>query len=221
MIDRIFAFRDRLAREIMVPLVDVVSIRDDATLAEAAAKLRQSGYSRLPVYAGRVDRLVGWINHYDLLLAKGEEKRVHEIMRKLRFFPGMITLSRLLVTMQKGGDNVIGVVNEYGGTIGMLTLEDVLEEVVGDIEDEYDVGTPQVRKMVDNRLLVVARIEIERMNEFLPQKIPPGPYETLAGFLLARMQKVPQAGDKYYFRKMIFNVTKATETTVEEVEILI
>lgn len=221
MIDRIFAFRDRQAREIMIPLVDVVSIRDDAALADAAAKMRQSGFSRLPVYSGRVDRLAGWINHYDLLLTKDHTKKVQEIMRKIRFVPGTVALSRLLVTMQRGGDNVVGIVDEYGGTIGMLTLEDVLEEIVGDIEDEYDIGTPLARKIEPNYLVVDARIELHKLNELLPQRIPPGEYETLAGFLLTRMQKVPKIGDEYYYRKMIFLVTKATETSVEEVEILI
>lgn len=221
MIDRIFAFRDRQAREIMVSLVDVVSVESGSMLSQAAETMRQSGFSRLPVYSGRVDRWVGWINHYDLLLADDEPKKVAEIVRKIRFFPGTITLSRLLVTMQKGGDSVVGVVDEYGGTIGMLTLEDVLEEVVGEIEDEFDKKEPLVRKTVDNRLAVVARIEVDRLNEFLPQRIPAGPYETLAGFLMARMQKIPQKGEKYYYRKMVFSVTEASETGVEEVEILI
>jgi putative hemolysin len=146
---------------------------------------------------------------------------VREIMRPIPYVPGTIALSRLLVTMQRKGHNVVGIVNEYGGTTGILTLEDVLEEVVGDIEDEYDVGTPFVKKMVDNRLVVGGRVPVEQLNEFLPQKIPPGEYETLAGFLLARMQKVPKSGDRYYFRKMIFQVTRATKTGVEEVEILV
>jgi CBS domain containing-hemolysin-like protein len=221
MIDRIFAFSDRQVSEIMIPLVDVVSIRDDSTLSDAAVRMRQSGYSRLPIYANRVDHIIGWVNHYDLLLSPNRTAQVRDLLRPIRFVPTTVVLSRLLVTMQKAGDNLACVVNEYGGVVGMVTLEDVIEQVVGDIEDEYDTVSPLIRRPDAHRMLVDARVDIDKLNEVLPQPITPGDYETLAGFLTNVMQRVPTEGEKYVYRKMIFHVLKANPRGIDEVEIFI
>jgi magnesium and cobalt transporter len=123
--------------------------------------------------------------------------------------------------MQKAGESLVGVVNEYGGVIGMVTLEDVLEQVVGDIEDEYDTVSPLIRKIGPQRFIVDARIEVEKLNELLTSKIPPGDYETLCGYLTYVLQKVPVTGDKYVNRKITFSITRANPRSIEEVEIVL
>ncbi len=220
MIDRIFSFKDRQVKEIMIPLVEVISVSEDTTLEEAASKMKQSGYSRLPVYSARVDHMKGWISHYDLLVTKDRSRKVSEFLRRIRFVPSTIPVSRLLVVMQRRGDSLVGVVNEYGGVIGILTMEDLLEEVVGDIEDEYDVLSPLVRKIGHNRLTVSARIPIDKLNSVLFEQIPLGDYETLGGFLLTRMQKVPSVGERYHYRKVVFEIVKADDRGIEEVEVI-
>ncbi|HLG20627.1 MAG TPA: hemolysin family protein [Bdellovibrionota bacterium] len=219
MIDRIFSLSDRQATDIMIPLVNVVSIRDDITLAEASAEMRRSGFSRLPVFSGNVYNIVGWVNQYDLLFAKDPQTLVGLVARKVRFMPANTPVERLLVIMQRAGDTLAIVVDEYGGAIGLVTLEDVLEEVVGEIEDEYDVAASAVRRLDTNKMLANGRMPVVQLNELLPQPIPLGDYETLGGFLLAQFQRIPTMGEEYRYRRLIFRVIRATDRSIDEVEI--
>jgi CBS domain containing-hemolysin-like protein len=219
MIDRIFLLSDRQAGDIMIPLVDVVSVREDLSIAEAASEMRRSGFSRMPVFSGNVYNIVGWVNQYDLLFAKDTPKRIAEVTRKMRFMPANTKVERLLVIMQRAGDTLAGVVDEYGGAIGLVTLEDVLEEVVGEIEDEYDVAASAVRRLDTNRVLANGRMPVIELNELLPQPIPMGDYETLAGFLLAQFQRIPTMGEEYRFKKTTFRIIRATDRSIDEVEV--
>jgi CBS domain containing-hemolysin-like protein len=221
MIDRIFAFSDRRAREIMIPLVEVVSLRDDTTLEKAMETMEKSKYSKIPVYSGRSYNMVGWINHFDLLFSEKRGGKVGEYVRPLRFVPSTTRLDRLLVTMQREGDPLAVVVDEYGGAIGLVTMEDVLEEIVGEIEDEYDTQSAHVRRIDANRLVVDARAPISQLNDLLTHKVPPGDYETLGGFLATRLQRIPAKGDEVLHRNLLFRVRAATDRAVEEVEIVI
>lgn len=219
MIDRVFSFSKKPAREIMIPLVDVVSIREDAKVEEATRQMKQSGFSRYPVYAFRVDHIVGWINHFDLLRIKDAKESIHKYIRDVHFFPQNIFLGKLLIEMQKKGDRIVMLVDEYGGVVGMLTLEDVIEEVVGDIEDEYDYRTSFIKKMDVNFAVVNARIPISSVNEILTTKIPTGDYETLAGYILSEIHRIPSVGEYFTLNKVGFRVIKGNDRSIEEVEI--
>lgn len=221
MIDRVFSFSKKPAREIMIPLVDVVSIREDAKMDEATRQMKQSGFSRYPVYAYRIDHIVGWLNHFDLLRVQDPRASVRPFIREIHFFPQTIYLGRLLLEMQRRKDRIVMLVDEYGGIVGMVTLEDVIEEVVGDIEDEYDYRTSFVRKIDPKSLVVHARIPIKTINEILPVKIPEGDYDTLAGFLLSQTHRIPKVGESYQIAKNHFRILKANVRAVEEVEIVL
>ncbi|MCB0308740.1 MAG: HlyC/CorC family transporter [Bdellovibrionales bacterium] len=221
MIDRVFSFSKKPAREIMIPLVDVVSLREDATLDEATKLIKQNGFSRYPVYSFRVDHVVGWINHFDLLRVKNMQEPIRPFIREIRFFPQTVFLGKLLLEMQKSGDRIVMLVDEYGGVVGMVTLEDVIEEVVGEIEDEYDYKTSFIKKMDLKSAVVNARIPIATVNEMLPIKIPLGDYETLAGYLLAHIQRIPMPGEIVKVEKIHFRVLKSNNRAIEEVEIVL
>ena len=219
MIDRVFSFSDQQAREIMIPLVDLVSINQQASLNQAAATINKCGYSRLPVYSGRIDNIVGWITHFDVLRSESQELLVKDIMREVPFVPGTIPLDSLLIRMQKKGESLVMLVDEYGGVNGMVTMEDVIEEVVGEIEDEYDQASHFVKKLGSHAILVNARIPIEQLNDMLSDKIPEGSYETLAGYLLTKFEQIPKKGEKIKVDNISFVVTKATKRSIEEIEI--
>ncbi len=123
--------------------------------------------------------------------------------------------------MQRRGDSLVIVVNEYGGVMGMLTQEDVMEEVVGDIEDEFDEAEVFVKEVGGTRILVSSRIPIEQLNEVLPAPIPEGSYETLAGYLNFVLQRIPSEGDQYQIGDMRLVVTNGGEKGIEEVEIFV
>lgn len=219
MIDRIFSFSDQEAEDIMIPLINLISIRDDVTISAAADIMRKSGFSRLPVYSDRVYNIIGWVNQYDLLLAKDRAAKVKTKLRKVRYVPETMLVDHLLITMQRAGESLAFVVDEYGGATGLVTLEDILEEIVGEIEDEYDIDETYIRELENGQLIVNARIPIDELNEKLPQVVPQGEYETLGGYLATKMQKIPLPGEEYRVGRLRYRILKTTERTVEEVEI--
>src|SRR5262249_906225 len=133
----------------------------------------------------------GWVNHYDLLFAREKEAHVKSVMRKVSFYPSVMRVDRLLLTMQRAGETLAAIVDEYGGAIGLVTMEDVAEEIVGEIEDEHDAGLAFVRRVDVNRLVLNARIPVGQLNEILSERFPDGEYETLGGFMQYRLQKIP------------------------------
>ena len=221
MIDRVFSFSKKPAKDIMIPLVDVVSIREDSSVEEATRLMKQSGFSRYPVYAYRVDHVVGWLNHFDLLRGKDPRQSVRPYIREVHFFPQTIYLGRLLLEMQRRKDRIVILVDEYGGIVGMGTLEDGIEEGGGGIEDEDDFRTSFVKKMDQHSLVVHARIPIQTLNDILSAKVPEGDYETLAGYLLSHMQRIPRVGELCQVGKNRFRILRANDRSVEEVEIVL
>ncbi len=217
MVDRVLSFSEMSARYKMISLVDVISVSQHMTLDQAAHVFKDSGYSRLPVYSHRVDHVIGWISYYDLLLNEDMSVKVEQIVRPILFVPGTILLDELLLFMQRRCESLVMCVNEYGGVIGMITLEDVIEEVVGDIEDEHDVNTGLIEIIEAKKMKVKGRISIERINDLLIQKIPQGSYETLAGFLLTKFGRIPKDNEWIMHGQMKFMILKASDRAIEEV----
>ena len=203
----------------MIPLVDVVSIREDSKIQEATRQMKQSGFSRYPVYAFRVDHIGGWINHFDLLRIRDSKESIHKYIRELHFLPQNIFLGKLLLEMKKKGDRIVMLVDEYGGVVGMVTLEDILEEVVGDIEDEYDNNSSQFRTVNEGEYIVQANMSIEAINEAMKLSIAKGDYETLGGFLLQQFNRIPEIGDELYLGDLKFIVLKASNRAIQTVQI--
>jgi putative hemolysin len=219
MIRRIFRFPTTKVREAMIPLVEVVALEDTCTVAEAIASVRRENYSRYPVYRDRVDNIVGILYSLDLLGAEEEGETIRPYIRPISFFPETKPVDELLVEMQRSQETLAAVVDEYGGAVGIVTVEDILEEVVGEIEDEYDINQPFYRKIDPNKLWINARMEIDHINETLKLGLPRGDYETLGGFVLERLGRVPLTGEVFRFKKMLFEVLKSNEKSVQEVRV--
>jgi len=219
MIHRIFRLSATKVREVMIPLVEVVMLEENSTVEEAMALARQENYSRYPVFRERVDNIVGLLHSFDLLLAGGKEQRIQPFVRPISFIPETKPVDELLLNLQRNREAVAVVVDEYGGAVGIVTLEDILEEVVGEIDDEYDTGLPLYRKLGPRKYLVQARMEVDHINEILKLGLPKGDYETLGGFVLERLGRIPLAGESFRFKSMLFEVQKADERSVEEVAI--
>ena len=219
MIRRIFRFPTTKVREAMIPLVEVVALEESCTVEEAIASVRRENYSRYPVYRDRVDNIVGILYSLDLLGAEGEGKNIRPYIRPISFFPETKPVDELLVEMQRSQETLAAVVDEYGGAVGIVTVEDILEEVVGEIEDEYDINQPFYRKIGPRKLWINARMEIDHINETLKLGLPRGDYETLGGFVLERLGRVPLAGEVFRYKKMLFEVLKSNEKSVQEVRV--
>jgi putative hemolysin len=217
MISRIFRFSRADARKAMVPLVRVDAVPEETTLAAAIETVRREGFSRIPVFQRRITNIVGVIHVFDLLQAPDLSRPVSDIMRPVSYFPESMPLDEALVAMQRTGENLAVIVDEYGGCAGILTLEDLIEEIVGDIEDEHDLGE-ELAKVVSPRVLsVMARAPITELNERFGLKLPEADeYATIGGFVVERLGHIPKPGEKLIEGDLTISVTRSDSRAVRE-----
>jgi putative hemolysin len=197
-IHSIIDFGDTVAREVMVPRPDMVTVAADTTVTVALEAALAAGYSRVPVYQRQIDDVVGISYTKDLIRAervgKGEQP-VTSTSRPAVFIPESKEVSALLRQMQEEKFHMAIVVDEYGGTAGLVTLEDLLEELVGEIVDEFDVEQPSVDVQSDGSFVVDARYDVDDADQLLGSDLPQGPWETVGGLMLDLMGRVPDQGD--------------------------
>jgi putative hemolysin len=217
MIHRIFSFANTRVKEVMIPLVEVVALEEKAEIDEAIALAKKENYSRYPVFRERVDNIIGILHSFDLLLVQGKDQTIDSFIRPISFYPETKPVDELFLDMQRNQEAMAAVVDEYGGTVGIVTVEDILEEVVGEIEDEYDERQPPYKRIGPKKYLIQARIEIDQINEILKLNLPKGDYETLGGFVLERLGRVPLAGEGFRFKGILFEVQKGDERSVSEI----
>ncbi len=220
-IARIFDFPEVTAKETMVPLIDVQAIDEASTLDEAVALFAESGHTRLPIFHERVDDIVGVVHAMDVLCAADHDQRVAALKRPVMYVPPTQKVESLMEELQRHRLGIAIVVDEYGGAEGMLTVEDILEEIVGEIEDEFDEDKDEIRRRGEREYLVSARTEVDHLNEELDVRIPEGDYETLAGFLLERFGRIPVRGDSAETDTALFRVVSASDRVIEEIQVLL
>lgn len=220
MIGRVFRFAETLVREVMIPLIQVHALDQEIMGAEALEEVRKEMHSRYPVFAERVDNVVGVLHSVDLLQAPDPKTPIKNLVRPAVYLPEGMPVQDALARMQKENFLLAVVVDEYGGCGGIITREDILEEIVGEIEDEHDRRARLFRKLDDRRFLIQARMEIDQINEVLDLDLPEGEYETLGGFLLSRFGHIPKAGEQIRFRDLVFVVREATPRAIQEVMVV-
>jgi putative hemolysin len=221
MIRRLFDFEETTAAQVMMPLIDVVCIEQGATCGEAMQLARTRAHKRLPVYAERVDRIVGLLDALELLGIDPQEP-ITSYIRPVDYVPGSKSIQTLLKDMQHERNVLSVVVDEFGGAVGIVTVEDIIEEIVEDLSDEYDVRespTGWVRKLGECDYLVSARIEPEALAEVLHIDLPAGKYSTLAGFLLERVRDVPEVGTRIRYNRITFTIQRGSERAIEEIRV--
>ncbi len=221
MISRIFDFTDKTIYDVMVPLSDVAALSEEATLDQLAAEIEDKQYTRYPVYRERVDRIVGTVHAFDLLKAGRAQVKVGTIARAPLFVPQNQPAVDLLVELQRARQGMAIVVDEYGGAVGVATIEDILEEIVGEIDDEHDVRAPAIRKEADGVWRISARVKVSEVNRELKLDLPEGDYESIGGLLLERLKHIPREGESVRAGNVLLKVTKASERAVEEVQLRI
>ncbi len=218
-IKRIFRFSETSVDEIMIPLIHVSALSEDAPVKEAIKMIKDTGHSRIPIFSERVDNITGMLHSF-YLLGADEHSTVKQYAKTPFYVPESKPVDELLDEMKEGKAGMAVVVDEYGGAVGAITLEDILEEVVGEIEDEYDKGTKLWRKKSEGEYLVNPKIEIDMINDDLGLDIPESDdYETLGGFLLTEMGSIPKIGDKTKHKNITFTITKATTRSIDEVKL--
>lgn len=199
MIFSIFQLGDTLAREVMVPRIDIIAFEAETTLDDAARRLIETGHSRAPVYLGSIDNIVGLLYGKDVLTAwqaGGRQRLVRDIMRPATFVPEAKKVNDLLQEMQAQRIHMVIVVDEYGGTAGLVTLEDIVEEIVGEIQDEYDEAEEMPYQVLpEGGFLFQGGISLEDVNELTGSELVKGESDTLSGLIYSQLGRVAVAGD--------------------------
>ncbi len=209
MIEGVIEFADKVVREVMTPRTDIIAISAEATLVEAARVGRDSGYSRLPVYEGSIDSVVGILYAKDMVRALQSdrpEQTVREIARTPAVVPESKKLHEVLQFMQRNRLHMVIVIDEYGGTSGLATIEDLIEEIFGELQDEYDVETEPIRQLGENTYLLDASVGVGDVEHELEQDLPEGDYDSIGGFLLDLLGRLPTAGEQVTWRNLLFTV---------------
>jgi CBS domain containing-hemolysin-like protein len=198
MIHSVFALADTIAREVMVPRTEMVYIEEDKTAQQALALALRSGFSRLPVVGETVDDVLGVVYLKDLVRrtqnADSPRTQVRSVMRPATYVPESKHVDDLLKEMQAARTHMAIVVDEYGGTAGLITIEDILEEIVGEITDEYDNERPPIERLPDGEVRVTARLPIEDLGELFHVELPADEVETVGGLLGQALGRVPIPG---------------------------
>ncbi len=223
MITGVLEFTDATVAEVMVPRVDMVAAECGKTVEEMVAFAEEAGHSRIPVYRGTVDNIVGVLYTKDLLkgIAEGkEQEKIEGLLREAYFVPENKRLVDLLKEFQKKRMHLALVVDEYGGTSGLVTLEDLLEEIVGEIRDEYDTEEPLFRRVDAQTLRVDARIGLEELSELLGTELPEGEYQTLGGLVMDLAGRVPKEGESVRHGHLEFVVEKVLRRRILNVKVI-
>ena len=197
MIQRVFLLGETVVREIMVPRIDMVSIEESTPMPQVLALLKEKRHSRLPVYRDHIDNIVGFLHLKDVLASLDGAQETRELLRPVHFVPETKRVGELLAEMRESRLHLVIVVDEYGGTAGLVTLEDVIEEVVGEIQDESDKEQPLLTPLPDGSFRVDAKVNLEELGERLQVALPADEYDTLGGYLYGLAGKIPAPGDRF------------------------
>ncbi len=225
MIDSIFRFSETNVEEVMAPRVDVVALPQEATLQDALNTIVEAGHSRIPIYNDTIDKVVGVLYAKDLLTAfrdGNNDVSIQEVMRKPYFVPESAMVDDLLEDLQHKKTHLAIVVDEYGGTAGVVTIEDLLEEIVGEIQDEYDSETPMLEQIGEGVYIANGRIDIDDLNRELGIHLPDEEESyTLAGVIYSQLQRVPDVGDAVDLDDVRLEVLEVTDNRIEQVQVAI
>ena len=221
MIYSIIQLGDTLAREVMVPRIDIQAFDERASLRQVTEALMKTGHSRAPVYRGTIDSVVGLVYVKDMLAAWKEGRQdqpVGGLVRPAVFVPEAKKAVDLLTELQARRVHAAVVVDEYGGTAGLVTVEDILEEIVGEIRDEYDLAEEAAYQQVqEDEFIFSGRIDLDDVNDVAGSSLPTDTSDTLAGFIYSRLGRVPTAGDEIEAGGLRLVVEKITGRRIEKV----
>ena len=223
MLYKVFDFADKEAHDVMVPRHEVVAVAVDLPTKDALAALIDSPYTRYPVYRGSMDEVVGILHVRDLFSAlydRGiENVQVSELLRPAHFALETKDLGALLADFRKTNQHMAIVVDEYGSVVGIVTLEDLLEEIVGEIEDEYDLPDESVERLDDGRVRIDGTFPIDDFNERFGQELPQEDYHTVAGFVFGQLGRVAETGDQVVWDGLRFEVVEVHGPRIDRLQV--
>ena len=216
-ISRIFTLSDRPVREVMVPRTEITAVEIHSRIKEVYKAFIESGYSRLPVYEGSLDKIVGVVSVRDMF---SRPRSLKAVMQDVVFVPETKRSGELLKEFRQKGRSLAIVVDEFGGTAGLVTTEDLVEELLGEIHDEYDVEETICREVESSVYLVSGRVEVDRLRREFGISLPEGDYETIGGWVVASLGRIPHAGEEVVIDGFKIAILRATRTKVELLKLI-
>lgn len=223
MLGNILELGDMVAREVMVPRTEIIALQSDAGIEEILDLVSRHGHTRMPVYAENIDNIIGVLNVKDLLRFWSQQVDEHHfmsILRKAYFIPETKNIHTLLHELKEMKSHMAVVIDEYGGTSGLVTLEDLIEEIVGEIHDEHDVEEEEpFTELSSGEVMVDGRTEIDEFETYFDCVVPSGQFETLGGFILFLVKKIPLVGEVIPYENIEMVIEKADERSIKKVRV--
>lgn len=222
MIHSIISFGDTIAREIMVPRISMICLEVNQTIDNVLNAILETGYSRVPIYEETIDNIVGIVYEKDMLKILKDNRlniNIKDIMRQAYFTPEIKKIDELLKEMQKNRISMAIVVDEYGGTDGLITVEDIIEEIVGEINDEYDQKGAVIENLGNNVFIVDARMNIEDVNSYFDINLPVDECETIGGFVYGLLGRIPAQGEEVNIDSLSIIVEKIHRRMIKKLKI--
>lgn len=214
---------NKRVRETMVPRTEIVAVEKNASLNDLKKAFIESGYSKIPVYQDTIDDIIGVVFAYDLFSSPNS---ISDIIRPVKLIPSSKKSKDLLTEFRQSNISVAVVIDEYGGTAGMVTIEDLIEEVVGDIQDEYDKEDDIVKKLSPNTFVLSGSVELDELLQAHPEidlgeDVESGDFETVAGYIIHHTGRIPKVNEEIQILGNTFIITKATQSKLENVKLII
>ena len=223
MIRSIFEMKNRVVREIMVPRTDMATVSVDATLGEVLDTINGCGHSRIPVYEGTMDNITGLLYAKDLLREWGRDEAaidLKQLMRPPYFIPETKNFEELLQDFKRKRVHIAIVIDEYGGTSGLITIEDLLEQIVGDIQDEYDTEEEWLHEQSGGAVVVDARLPVEEIEERFGIEVERDKFDTVAGLIFHLIGRIPKVGEEIVSGPLLMTILDADARKIRKVRIV-
>jgi CBS domain containing-hemolysin-like protein len=204
-------------RDCMIPRTDVIAMEEESSVEDLAGRFVDTGLSRILIYNGTIDNVIGYVNSKDLFR---KPARIKTHLKSIQIVPETLPVNKLLTSFIKDGKSIALVVDEFGGTSGMITTEDIIEEIFGEIEDEHDTSDLVEKQLDENSYLLSGRLEIDYLNEKYFLSIPESEeYDTLAGFIIYHYESIPEKNTTVMLDNFLITITDVSSNRIEEVEL--
>lgn len=220
-LQNVIELTNKRVKDSMIPRIEIEAVEKDTPIKEVLDMFIETGHSKLPVYRETIDDVIGVVYTHDFF---NNPKSLHEIIRPVKLVPSSKKSKDLLTEFRQSKMSVAIVLDEYGGTAGMVTIEDLLEEVVGDIQDEYDIDDEIIKKLDENTFVISGNVVIEDLLEEYEEidlPLEPSQYDTVAGFLINHLGRIPKVNEEVAFENKKFIISKATPSRIETVKLIL
>jgi putative hemolysin len=220
MLESALDYATTIVREVMVPISELALLPETARTDELIALARDRGHTRIPIYRERVDQIVGLVNVFDILFDKQRKTFIRPYMRPARLVPDTKAIDKLFLEMQRARESLAVAVNEFGACIGIATLEDIIEEIFGEISDEHEDASPEIESKGPGHFVVSARTNVDDLNDETGFSIHKAGFETVGGYVLHRLGRIPRKGETYTDGDLTIHVVDADRYGVKVIELI-